>query len=98
MRAGAAVGAVHRVQAAQVARQIAAIEALVGPCLEEFGYPLTTLADDRKSGLREKWMRAEYPFFLETKLALKIRTPLGRLVNLSALELADAAPQEDLST
>jgi hypothetical protein len=79
-------------------QDVAAIEALVGPCLEEFGYPLTTLADDRKPGLREKWMRAEYPFFLETKLTLKIKTPLGRLANLSALELADSAPQEDLST
>jgi len=77
---------------------IAALEALVGPCLQEFGYPLTTLAVDRKPGLREKWMRTEYPFFLETKLALKIKTPLGRLANLSALELADAGSQEDLST
>jgi hypothetical protein len=79
-------------------QDVAAIEALVGPCLEEFGYPLATLAADRKPGLRERWMRAEYPFFLETKLALKIKTPLGRLANLSALELADTAPQEDLST
>ena len=77
-------------------RDVAAIEALVGPCLEEFGYPLTAAQSDREPGLKEKWMRASYPFFLETKLALKIRTPLGRLANLSALELADAAPHKDL--
>jgi hypothetical protein len=79
-------------------QEIAAIEALVGPCLEEFGYPLATAKNEREPGLQEKLMRAAYPFFLETKLALKIRTPLGRLANLSALELEDAASQEDLST
>jgi Sulfotransferase family len=76
---------------------ISAIEALVGPCLEEFGYALSTSKSDREPGLQEKWMRAAYPFFLETKLALKIRTPLGRLANLSALELVDATPQQDPS-
>jgi len=78
-------------------RDIAAIEALVGPCLEEFGYPLTTPQRERKPGLRETWMRAVYPFFLDAKLALKIKTPLGRLANLSALELTDSAAQEDFT-
>jgi hypothetical protein len=78
-------------------QEIAAIEALVGPCLEEFGYPLATPQSERKLGLQEKWMRAIYPLFLDTKLALKIRTPLGRMANLSALELTDsAAAPEDL--
>jgi len=77
-------------------QDIAAIEALVGPCLEEFGYPLSTPQSEREPGLQEKWMRAVYPLFLDAKLALKIRTPLGRMANLSALELSDSAAQEDL--
>jgi len=76
-------------------QDIAAIETLVGRSLEEFGYPLTTPQSKREPGLREKWMRAVYPLFLDTKLALKIRTPLGRMADLSALELTDAAAQED---
>ena len=79
-------------------QDIAALEALIGPSLEEFGYPLTTPLSDREPGLQEKWMRAVYPLFLDTKLALKIKTPLGRMANLSALELTDSAAQEDLPT
>ena len=77
-------------------QDIAGIEALVGPCLEEFGYSLTTPQREREPGLQEKWMRAVYPLFLDAKLALKIRTPLGRMANLSALELTDSAAPEDL--
>ena len=76
--------------------EVAAIEALVGSCLQEFGYPLIKSESERASGLQEKWMRAIYPLFLETKLALKIETPLGRLADLSALEL-DGIPQQDPS-
>jgi len=79
-------------------QDIAGIEALVGPCLEEFGYSLTTPQREREPGLQEKWMRAVYPLFLDAKLALKIRTPLGRMANLSALELTDSAAPEDLPT
>jgi hypothetical protein len=76
-------------------RDIAAIEALVGSCLEEFGYPLATPQSEREPGLQEKWMRAVYSLFLDAKLALKIKTPLGRMANLSALELTDSDAQED---
>jgi hypothetical protein len=34
-------------------------------------------------------MREMYPAFLDSKLWLKMNTPVGRLANMSALELAD---------
>jgi sulfotransferase family protein len=71
--------------------EVAALEALVGDCLEELSYPLTTPQHERQPGLRERWMRAVYPTFLDTKLWLKLRTPVGRMANLSALELSEAA-------
>jgi hypothetical protein len=76
---------------------VGAIEALVGSCLQEFGYPLMKSESERAPGLQEKLMRTAYRLFLETKLALKIETPLGRLADLSALELADGIPQQDPS-
>jgi len=71
------------------AEEIVALEALVGPCLEEFGYPLTTTPEQRKRSLRLKSLATTYPWFLDTKLWLKLSTPVGRLANLSALELTD---------
>jgi len=79
-------------------QDLAALEALIGPSLEEFGYPLTTPLSDREPGLQEKWMRTVYPLFLDTNLAFKIKTTLGSIANLSALELTDSAAQEDLPT
>ena len=69
--------------------QVASIESLVGGTLEELGYSLATPAQERKPGLRERWLRAVYPVFLDTKLWLKIETPMGRLVNTSVLDLTD---------
>src|SRR5438105_2974458 len=57
--------------------EVAGLEAMIGECLEEQGYSLTIPEAERKPGFREKWMRAVYPSFLETKLWLKLRTPLG---------------------
>jgi hypothetical protein len=68
---------------------VAAIEATVGDCLEENGYELSLPAGDRSRSLRESWMRAMYPVFLGGKFWLKMRTPVGRLANLSALELEE---------
>ena len=75
--------------------EVAALESLVGEFLEELGYALTTPEKQREPGLHEKWMRALYPGFLDTKLWLKIATPVGRFANLSALELADPLPNEN---
>ena len=69
--------------------EVAALEALVGECLKELGYPLTVAEQERQPGLQEKWMRTLYPIFLDLKLWLKTETPMGRLANLSALELAN---------
>jgi Sulfotransferase family len=72
--------------------EVARIEALVGDCLVENGYELATPESDRRSGWQEGWMRLVYDTFLSSKLWLKIETPVGRLANLEALELADAVP------
>lgn len=68
---------------------VAAIEATVGDCLEENGYELSLPASGRRRGLRHSWMRRMYPAFLDSKLWLKWHTPVGRLANMSALELDD---------
>jgi hypothetical protein len=71
------------------AGEVAAIEATVGDCLEENGYPLSLPASERRRGLRQSWMRGMYPAFLGGKLWTKLHTPIGRLANMSALELED---------
>jgi hypothetical protein len=69
--------------------EVAAIESAVGRCLEETGYALSFPAGRQSRGIRSAWMRAMYPNFLSTKLWLKLNTPLGRLADMSALELED---------
>jgi hypothetical protein len=68
---------------------VAAIEATVGQCLQENGYALSLRAVERRRSLRQSWMRGMYPSFLGSKLWLKLYTPVGRLANLSALELEE---------
>jgi sulfotransferase family protein len=68
---------------------IAAIESTVGACLEENGYQLSLPAAQRRIHPRYLWMREMYPAFLGSKLWLKLHTPVGRLANVSALELED---------
>ena len=68
---------------------IAAIESTVGDCLEENGYQLSLSVAERRISLRGSFMRVMYPAFLDSKLWLKLNTPLGRFANLSALELTD---------
>jgi hypothetical protein len=72
---------------------VAAIEATVGRCLEENGYELSLPVAERRPGLRYSWMRGLYPAFLGIKLWLKMQTPVGRLANLSALELEEEPSQ-----
>jgi len=69
--------------------QVASIEALVGDCLEELGYPMVTAPEERKARTSEKLMQALYPHFLNGKLWAKLKTPVGRFSNLSVLELDD---------
>ena len=83
---------VNRWKARLTHQEIAALETVIGECLEEHGYSLTTGPEERTATGREKRMQYLYARFLDTKLWLKTRTPLGRLANLSTLELAD--PEE----
>jgi hypothetical protein len=75
--------------------EVAAIEGLVGNCLAETGYQLTVPGNERKLGTRRRMMRSAYLNFLGLKLWLKTNTPIGRLANLSALELADTRLETD---
>jgi hypothetical protein len=74
--------------------EVRAIEATVGDCLEENGYPLSLPASELAPGLRRSLrrslMRSMYPAFLGGKLWMKLHTPIGRLANLSALELQES--------
>jgi|SRR5579863_1053942 sulfotransferase family protein len=70
--------------------EVAELETLIGPCLQECGYELTTAASQRHQTLRLKCLAGAYPRFLTAKLWLKHRTPVGRFANLSALELSDS--------
>ncbi len=72
--------------------EIAAIEATVGQSLEENGYPLSSGTGERRRSLRYSSMQGVYPAFLNSKLWLKLHTPIGRFSNLSALELEDEVP------
>ncbi len=73
---------------------VAAIEATVGKCLQENGYELSLPAAERRRSLRHSWMRGMYPAFLDSKLWLKVHTLVGRLANLSALELEEESAHE----
>jgi sulfotransferase family protein len=72
--------------------EVGAIESMVGDCLRESGYELT-LPAPRQRSLRQSWMKRIYPVFLDGKLWLKVRTPFGRLANLSTLELQEDSVQ-----
>ncbi len=74
-------------------RQVAELEALVGECLEESGYQLSTPVSDRKNSARHAWMRRAYPALLNAKHWMKNNTPLGRYSDLSALELSELEPE-----
>lgn len=71
-------------------QQVMELEALIGPTLQEFDYPLTVDAEQRRVGFSLKCLGSIYPRFLSTKQWLKLNTPMGRFANLSALELQDS--------
>jgi hypothetical protein len=66
--------------------QVAALEWQIGKTLEAVGYPLSISEHDWKPGVWDKWLRTVYPSFLESKLWMKMNTPLGRFSNLAQLE------------
>src|SRR5579863_7132368 len=68
-------------------QEVADLETLIGPSLEQSGYSLTAPAKKRRPSLRHRWLASVYPQFLDSKLWLKQNTPIGRLANISSLEL-----------
>lgn len=75
--------------------EVASIEGVVGDCLEASGYALETPREERKPGFQERWLRTIYPGFLDAKLWFKVKTPIGRLVNTSPLEVAGPGSQPE---
>ena len=69
---------------------VAAIEAAVGECLEQTGYALSLPQAERRPGIGELSRRVLYRSYLNGKMWLKLRTPVGRMVPLAVLELEDA--------
>jgi hypothetical protein len=55
-------------------------EGLVGPFLEKLGYPLATPPDKLDRSLALRQMRALYRFHFQSKLWLRNKTPLGRIL------------------
>lgn len=78
------LGTIDRWKQKLTEEQIAGVESIVGDTLTEFGYALSADAGQRTS-LARLWMRSFYSMFLESKLILKMRTPLGRFSNLAPL-------------
>ena len=70
--------------------EIADLEALIGDCLEEFAYPLTT-ERSRSARLDStlSLMRMFYPPYFGTKLFLQSRTVVGRFTKGARLELTN---------
>jgi hypothetical protein len=70
--------------------EIAALEMLIGDCLQDFGYSLATKDRHFSQDLRLSLMRILYPRYFEAKLSLKSNTPLGRFASTNPLELTNA--------
>jgi len=62
------------------AEQLKKFEALIGPTLEELGYTLATKDSGMAANSELKRMRRVYRNYFDSKLFLKSRTPLGRLL------------------
>jgi hypothetical protein len=69
-------------------KAILELESLIGDELQELGYPLVSPAPP-KASLRLCCLGAVYPRFYSFKEWLKLRTPLGRFVDLNRLCLID---------
>jgi LPS sulfotransferase NodH len=63
---------------------LAAFEGLVGPFLKEMDYPLAAGSNLVGDAAELKTMRTLYRFFWNSKLFIKVRTPLGRFVMRTA--------------
>jgi len=71
------------------AEEVGGFEAVVGDFLRELGYEVT--ADPKtKSSLRALRLRSTYMPMFAAKQWLKSKTPLGRLVDIRRMEIADS--------
>ena len=73
------------------ATEITQLEGVIGPLLDDLGYPLT-FPEAEGEGLAVKLMKTSYPAFFSLKEWLKTKTPFGRLVNTNRLQF-DAIPK-----
>jgi hypothetical protein len=71
--------------------QVASLEWHIGKTLESAGYSLTGPPINWKPGVKDRFLRAIYPSFLDSKLWLKTGTGLGRFSKSDRLELAPEA-------
>ncbi|HEX8817044.1 MAG TPA: sulfotransferase [Terriglobales bacterium] len=71
-------------------REISMLETLIGDCLEELSYPLTSDRSSIGFDPRVNLMRILYPNYFSTKLWLKTHTPLGRLASIDVLEVRES--------
>jgi hypothetical protein len=71
---------------------IVRVESVIGPMLEELGYPLEFPAVHSRD-LSVKLMKGLYPAFFDFKEWLKAKTPFGRLVSTNRLRFNDVVPQ-----
>jgi hypothetical protein len=71
--------------------EIAEVESMIGPCLEEFGYQLTTSKNSARLGAALRSMQVFYPRYFQAKLFLLSKTLVGRLAKGTRLELSDTA-------
>jgi hypothetical protein len=74
-------------------QQVKELEAIIGPSLQEFGYPLTVDQEQREVRFRSKCLSAVYPSFLSTKHWLKLNTPISLFTDISPV-----APQDSPTT
>ena len=87
---GASFSPINRWKTKLSQPEIAALEALIGDCLEEFGYPRTIERGNAvRLGPTLNFMRIFYPRFFDTKLFLQSKTLVGRLFKGARLELTD---------
>jgi Sulfotransferase family len=71
---------VGRWQSGFSAEELAMLEGLVGLTLKETGYALAAEGRDTKDRTGLKLLRAMYQTYFDTKLYLKAKTPLGKLL------------------
>jgi glycosyltransferase involved in cell wall biosynthesis/LPS sulfotransferase NodH len=79
-RKGAGFHPVARWKKSLSEEQLAELEGLIGGTLDDLGYPRAATQNSVHPPARLRRMRTTYETYFTTKLALKTRTPLGRIM------------------